>query len=672
MAARTDRAPKRHNQQPAARPGRAGLVDPTGAAADASLDYGLGAAGLAATLSHVRGATLANVAGRLQREQGNAYVQRVLAAVTARRGHPQSPSLQRAPGAGKPANKAPRPPSFELAGVKFAVDGQAVRPAGKGGKSGGWSFTLVAPVPAVGPAPSPAPAAVEFDAERAMPNRQYVPAGGSPRPLLERARVKVDGGKATITPIVVVLMGAKAPELTIALDASERGATKSVTVGDGSAEQLECTFAAGFTPQPGDVVQLGGDRKEIYVFSRLDPGDGTKKATAVEGFFHLGYETKIQGGVGVEGANRAPFATTFAALKKSGAVAGAEGDIFALVSDIEGGFATVQNADRGVLSFGFGQWTAMADLPGMLKSMPDDVFRRSLGKYGLGLSTPSLGAYAHVRKFLPGPKAQFERAIKPLQLHALGEGCMLLDNKELVSDKLYKTAEKWAGDLGEALAKAQAAKAALGDPKTAEAAGRTLAGLWKVLAGLPGTGKKPKEPDKLADALIQVSTDAQAAAAAVVSGCLSVELLRSNEWALRFQVAGRDPAVQAAEAHHAFKQLNDLRNEAAPGASGVTNGQLMQSRQAQAVLFSSWLNNPSGAKTGMRQAIAEFAKEQAKQHGADAKAKAEWEAFPWPVGDKRWATLYTGAAQDQFEALAQAKMLPHTHSPQRRKAILNK
>ena len=187
----------------------------------------------------------------------------------------------------------------------------------------------------------------------------------------------LDSYRHNLPPQATPLIGREAEVLAVS-DMLRRGNVRLLTLtrpGGTGKTRLALQAAAELLDDFGDGVFFV-PLASIYVFSRLDSGDGTKKGTAVEGFFQLGYETKIQGGVGVEGANRAPFATTFDALKKSGAVTGAEGDIFSLVSDIEGGFATVQNADRGVLSFGFGQWTAMADLPGMLKSIPNDVFQR--------------------------------------------------------------------------------------------------------------------------------------------------------------------------------------------------------------------------------------------------------------------------------------------------------
>ena len=102
----------------------------------------------------------------------------------------------------------------------------------------------------------------------------------------------------------VVMSSGGTPQVTIALNSSGRGTTKSVAVGPESVESLDLTLGGGFTPKAGDTINLAsGKRVEVFVFSSLK--DPTGKT--VSGFFDLGRRTKIQGGFGVEGRDAAPF-----------------------------------------------------------------------------------------------------------------------------------------------------------------------------------------------------------------------------------------------------------------------------------------------------------------------------------------------------------------------------
>ena len=56
---------------------------------------------------------------------------------------------------------------------------------------------------------------------------------------------------------------------------------------------------------------------------------------------------------------------------------------------------------------------------------------------------------------------------------------------------------------------------------------------------------------------------------------------------------------------------------------------------------------------------------------ADPKLKADWEKFPWPAADPKWTTAFDPVADD-FEGVAEEKLLKMTWDPPRRKTLLNK
>ena len=562
-----------------------------------------------------------------------------------------------------PTPKAPPPPSFTLFGVKFQVVGGVVKPAKKGGAHG-WSFSLQAPVPPVAGAP-PAPAAPPtFDAERVMPGAAWSPKGGSPADVIERTTIQLSGSTATVAPVIAIPQGTT---LAIQLDAKEHPAKKGLSVGTLQADALDVPAAGLVGMSAGDTLKLtAGGRSQVFVFSSLIPDTGSP----VDGLFFLGQEAKIQGGVGVEGADVAPFSSTFAALSTAGKISAAEiseEDIFDFLSEIEGGFGTVQTADTGVLSFGFAQWTAMSDLPPLLSRVPKTAFDRYLGKYGLEVGTPALGTPTSVHKFVP-------TSGRPNRLSARNpsEHCLTLGGVELVSQRLHKAAGDWALKLSTAGAQAQTEKAAwLTATKASKkkAAAAAIVAIWRQLSGLPTVpAKVPKSlaghPDKMADHLTAAAATAQAQAAAVNTGTQSVEAIRTNEWALRFQMAGKDEDVQAAEVHQAHDSMATVL---ASKTSGIENSRLLQSQRAQAALFSSWINAGPRALRGVDQAITKFHDDKV----ADPKLKADWEKFPWPAADPKWTTIFDPVSDD-FESVAEDKLLAFTFDPPRRKTLLNK
>jgi hypothetical protein len=567
-----------------------------------------------------------------------------------------------------------RKPKFTLTGIAFVVDGTSVNPA-RGTKTGGWTFA--------------SSGTGAFAASRRMPRSTFIAASGADTPLQEQTTVHVAGTSATVDALNVVLSSGTSPQLTISLDSSGRGTTKPVAVGPEPVQALDLTLASGFTPHAGDTIQLlRSTHVEVFVFSSLKDPSGK----SVEGFFDLGRLTKIQGGFGVEGRDAAPFDSTFTNLdtqKRLSAAAVANQDIFSMTSEVEGGFATVQSADIGVLSFGFGQWTAMSDLPQMLKRIPAATFQQHLGQYGLSLGTPTLGAFAQARKFIPGNASTLNAAVRKLSLRNTSEGCLLLDGKELVSEAMHKTAADWSSrhqtvltSLGTLQSQAAALQAdiASGNAAKASAARTQLKSLdkevnaaWKKLAGLPGIAARVPTRTSLdarVNTLIGGVTAARAAADQVVNNTGSVELLRTNEWVLRFQVAGEDPTVQTAEVEEAEATLDAIDARTFGVTNGVSIGKLFPSHRAQALLFSTFLNSQRGITLGVPRAITAFKNEQVAAAPASSQVKKDWQGFVWPQSDARWARLFTNANQARLEELAEDKLLPFTFDPDRRKGIL--
>ena len=148
-----------------------------------------------------------------------------------------------------------------------------------------------------------------------------------------------------------------------------------------------------------------------------------------------------------EERTKAGFDSTFDKLVAAGNVSAAirgQKEIFSATAEIEGGFDTTQTYDTGVFTFGFGQWTANASLPQMLKAIPDDVFNQYLGQYGLGRGTPGLGTEQQMRKLVP--KKDLVQASKSdkLALRNTSEGSITLGGKELISSNAYALAQTWA------------------------------------------------------------------------------------------------------------------------------------------------------------------------------------------------------------------------------------
>src|SRR4029078_4165203 len=113
----------------------------------------------------------------------------------------------------------------------------------------------------------------------------------------------------------------------------------------------------------------------------------------------------------------------------------------------EGGFDTTQTYDLGVFTFGFGQWTANASLPQMLKAVPDDAFNLHFGQYGLGRGTPALGTETQMRKLVPTKDLAAAEQSADLALRNTSEGSITLNGKELIGENAYALAKTSASKL---------------------------------------------------------------------------------------------------------------------------------------------------------------------------------------------------------------------------------
>ena len=201
-----------------------------------------------------------------------------------------------------------------------------------------------------------------------------------------------------------------------------------------------------------------------------------------------------------------------------------------------------------------------------------------------------------------------------------------------------------------------------------QSARKDIAVAWKKLAGLPGVARRVPArtaADVKINTLTKAVTDAKAAADQVLNNTASVEALRSNEWALRFQVAGEDPTVQTAELEEAQPTVDRINRMKFPVTNGVPIGKLFPSQRAQALLFSTFLNSPRGVFKGVPRAITAFKAEKVAAAGATP-AKADWQAFVWSQADARWTRLFTQANQERLEALAEEAPPLHVrpHAPQ--------
>ena len=596
-----------------------------------------------------------------------------------------------------PTTPKPKPITIRLFKVPFSVtvDATGNLTFTKTGKSdGGWTFTQS------GPNVAKAERTNDPSAKSGV-QPQYVHASGTVDPLVERCTITVPaGGPATVTPIVAEL--GNPPTLTIPLIGPKNAARKSVTVNGTTVEQLDLSAGAmSFTPADGDSIhlELGGD---AWVFSTIKQ-DATVPPAApapnVQGFFRTGYFTRyMDRGTPTFGVSSTPVPEAdrkkaFDDLTKPAAgarrITTDEAERFKTVTIIEDDLAGVQNYDRGILSFGFSQWTVASDLPRMLSRVDAATFERYLGRYGLAVGAPVRQLDAFVHKFVG---AHRER----LGVRNVAEQALFLNSKELVSPKLLQTATAKAPVLNTLATQANttAAKITAAKPdltstnptvkaaavKAMKDAKKEAVALHKSLAGLSGV---KAIPDLASDVnnLATVAADGKAACDDLVANCESNEALRGEQWVLRFEMLGQSPGGQDAEIAEVRQNWTDVSSKSTHGADFIT---LLPNLRGQSALLSSYLNNPSGTKTGMSVAVDEFKKQKVKEATASAAAKpkpsapaatpADWNAFPWPTGDSRWGTLWSSNPKviDQFEAIAIVEMTKHTTDPKRRRGIIKK
>jgi hypothetical protein len=589
--------------------------------------------------------------------------------------------------------KPPKPITFRLFKVPFGVtvDATGNLTITKTGKSdGGWTFTQS------GPNVAKAERTTDPTAKSGI-QPQYVHANGTVDTLVERCTVTVPtGGPAAVTPIVAEL--GNPPTLTIPLNGPKNAARKNVSVNGTTVEQLDLSAGAiSFTPADGDSIhlELGGD---AWVFSTIKQ-DATAPPAApapnVQGFFRTGYFTQyndrgtLTPGVSSTPVPEADRKKAFDDLAKPAAgkrqITTDEAERFKTVTVIEDDLAGVQNYDRGVLSFGFSQWTVASDLPRLLKRVDATTFERYLGRYGLAVGAPVRQLDSFVHKFVG---AHRER----LGVRQPAEQALFLNSKELVSPKLLAEAtakgpvlNTVAGQANTTAANIAAAKPDLTstNPSTKAAAVKAMkdakkqaGAMHKSLAGLDGVKAIADLASDVSN-LATVATNGKAACDDAVANCQSHEALRGEQWVLRFEMLGQSPGGQDAEIAEVRQNWIDVSGKTTHGADFAT---LLPNLRGQSALLSSYLNNPSGTKTGVSAAVDEFKKQKVKEATAAAAATpkpsapaataADWNAFPWPTGDSRWGTLWTPKVVEQFEAIAIVEMTKHTTDPKRRRKII--
>ena len=585
----------------------------------------------------------------------------------------------------------PKPIKFKLFNTSFnasvdATNNVTITKVGK--SSDGWAFT-----------PS---GANKVNAERTLDHHEYVHAGGATDQLAERCTITVPaGGPATHSPIVAEV-GSPA-SLSLPLSSAKTAPRKTITVNGVTVEQLDVAAGAiTFTPADGDEIHLGlgGD---AWVFSTIKPDPapaGAAAAPDVTGFFRVGYFTRyVDHGVptfgtatpSVPDSQRKKALDDLAdpSLPATRRITTDETERFKTVSLIESDFAGVQTYDTGILSFGFAQWTVNADLPGLLKKLKAAdaaTFEKYLGRYGLDVGNPVRQLDSFVHKFV---SAHRER----LGVRNLSEGALFLNGKELVNKKLLDKAGSQDTALAALATQATTAKGEIdiarpdlnSKDKTrraaalqATAAARTkVNGLRTALGGLAGF-KAVTDLSGQAALFAKIASDGSAACQDLVANCEASEALRGKQWALRFEMLGQSAGGQDAEVAEARADWNEVSGKTTHGADFTT---LLPNLRGQSALLSSYLNT-HGAAAGVGRAVEAFKdkkkKEAAAAATAAAKAKlpaptptpADWVAFPWNSGDRRWTTMWTGPVIDDFEQIAINEITKPTTDPKRRRDII--
>jgi hypothetical protein len=583
----------------------------------------------------------------------------------------------------------PKPIEFHLFRDKFTatVDAANNVTVTKAGKSdGGWTFTSAGPN--------------VVHAERSPDHAEYVHKGGATDPLVERCTITVAGGKATPSLPIVAELGSPAT-LSIPLIGAKNAKRKTITVNGVGIEQLDLTGGSiSFTPADGDSIHLslGGD---AWVFSSLKQDPAVAPAPQppdIKGFFRAGYFTrykdhgKMTYGIAtpsLSDADKKKFLDdlTDPSVPAARRVTTDEAERFKTVSLIESDVAGVQTYDSGILSYGIAQWTVNADLPRLLLKLDSVTFERYLGRYGLEVKAPVRQLDKNVHKFAA------ER--KKLGVRNPSEGALFLNRKELVNQHLLDVAaaqqpilsgiETQATTVQSDVAAAEPNLKSKDPVKKADAvkvmddAKAKIAKFQKQLAGLTGV-KTVKGPGPQAALLAGVAKTGAAACADIAANCEASEVLRGEEWALRFEMLGHSPGGQDVEIAEIRANWTDVSSKSASGAGFTT---LLPNLRGQSALLSSYLNTHKST-AGVERTVKQFKTKKRKEAEAGAKAAAkakkpapspspaDWDSFPWPTGDARWTSLWTSAAIKEFEDIAVMELTKPTTNPKRRRGIIKK
>ena len=663
-----------------------------------------------------------------QRALGNRELTRLLR--IARR-----PKAKKAPGV-----KAPPPPSLKLFDKEFVLHKNATSGAFEllpaKGNARGWSFTATAN---------------GFTATRTLSNWAYAHAGGKSDPIEQRATIVVTPGQpaqaavpatgtapavpavaatpdkvALAGPIVAAFPGSTALQLPLDDKQHIAAPRKSETVFNATVERLDIDLPAlPAPPAEGDMLTFGLS-EEAFVFGTLK-----RPAGDVSGFFEAGVSTSFKRRTGLTGppssvpAREAAFDKLLAANK----ITAGEAAVFKPLSEIEAGFAEVQNYDRGVLSFGYAQWTVASDLAAVLQKMPADVLQNYLGQYGLTAAEPDVATEKFFKEFVPDFAKQ-----KLGGFHTKAEGSFFVGGTEVLPDHLIRAATDAGVKLDKLIVDATAAQADL-TKALAEMAPKTQARVAKETALKAADdaikqARSAAKSIKASDAAARTAASQRMAALTVqrdaakgeLDKAKAAEALTAKPVALAQKKI--EPLVQAAKglpgvvirgdpAERAAKLIAALQAGRAKATQAAGSVSLEDLRKPEWVLrFQLLGQDPDAQSTEVKSAqdkLKELLDETwsgvpnrllltrnrgralllstyynnpsgaktgmvaAVKAFAAARAKDKepaWKTFPWPAGDKSWS-LYTDAqARDFIDNFAMPKMLPGTHDPARRETIL--
>jgi len=447
-------------------------------------------------------------------------------------------------GAGTAKPKPKPPPTVKLFDKEFVLHKDSttgafdLRPA-KGGTAQ-WTFT-------------PGPISV---ATRTLPRWAYVHASGVSDPIRQQAVLLITPGHAAQAgtaatgttpavppvpevgdkveksgPIIAVFSGST---LGLLLDDGQKvtAPRKTETVVNASVERLDFDLKAlGFQPVEGDMLTFGLE-SESFVFAKI----GGK-----EGFFDAGkfvlFERLSKTGLTGPQTSVSQKQKAFDVLLGAGKITASEAAVFKPLSEIEGGFAEVQNYDAGVLSFGYAQWTVHSDLAAVIELVPPAVLQQYLGQ--LTAQDPEVATEQFFKKFIPNFAAE-----KLTGFHAKKEGSFSLGGKEVLPPALIQTAVKW-------------------QPKLAKLSKDALAARTELIPLVDALDKKKLETEAKRVVLAAATDELKAATKQVTDTKAAV--VKAQREATRHPVKAGQPAAQAAAAG-SFQSLLTVANGQAAAA----------------------------------------------------------------------------------------------------------